>query len=312
LNLSSVCTALGKYAEALFPCQQALPIQEVLLGPEHPDLASCLNHLALIYRRLGRGAEAEATDQRFFALLRKVLPADHADLGPGPVSPDGITQAEPNLREALSTSPKSPEADGTHEVGLLNELGPGRGAEARPRPRKAPAGGERILGANHPAVGEILTWTAELYQRQGRQAEAETAGRRAVAVREKALGPYHPDVALSLCVLGEACRDQGKHDEAESLFRRSLAVLEAALGPDHPEVVRPLSAWGRLHVARGYPAEAEPLLRRALAIRERVLGPQHPETAESRQEYAGLLRATGRAAEAVEVEAAARPAPQGH
>jgi tetratricopeptide (TPR) repeat protein len=48
-----------RYTEAESLYQRALAISEKALGPEHPGTAATLNNLAVLYRELGRQAEAE-------------------------------------------------------------------------------------------------------------------------------------------------------------------------------------------------------------------------------------------------------------
>jgi CHAT domain-containing protein len=48
----------GRYAEAIPLAEQALAIREQALGPEHPDVATSLNNLALLYAALNRPDQA--------------------------------------------------------------------------------------------------------------------------------------------------------------------------------------------------------------------------------------------------------------
>ena len=51
--------AQGKYAEAEPLFKRALAIREKALGKDHPDVATSLNNLALLYDSQGKYAEAE-------------------------------------------------------------------------------------------------------------------------------------------------------------------------------------------------------------------------------------------------------------
>ncbi len=51
-------------------------IREKALGPEHPDLATDLNNLALLYYVHGKYAQAEPLYQRVLAILEKALGPD--------------------------------------------------------------------------------------------------------------------------------------------------------------------------------------------------------------------------------------------
>ncbi len=53
-NLAGLYYAQGRYAEAEPLHRRALAIREVALGPEHPDVGTALNGLALVLRRPGQ------------------------------------------------------------------------------------------------------------------------------------------------------------------------------------------------------------------------------------------------------------------
>src|SRR5437762_2503404 len=58
----------------------ALQIYEKQLGPQHADVASVLNNLAVFYTNEKRYAEAEKTHLRALGIREKVLPPTHSDI----------------------------------------------------------------------------------------------------------------------------------------------------------------------------------------------------------------------------------------
>jgi tetratricopeptide (TPR) repeat protein len=54
-----------------------LGIREKALGPDHPDMATSLNNLAMLYRTKGNYAEAEVLLKRALAIKKKALGPDH-------------------------------------------------------------------------------------------------------------------------------------------------------------------------------------------------------------------------------------------
>src|SRR5947209_14352606 len=58
----------GRYADAISVAQQVLAIGEKALGRDHPDVATLLNNLALLYVSQGRYADAEPLYQRGLAI----------------------------------------------------------------------------------------------------------------------------------------------------------------------------------------------------------------------------------------------------
>ncbi len=73
-------TAQGKYAEAEPLYQRALAIREKALGPEHPNVATSLNNLAVLYHTQGRYTEAEPLYQRALAIHERVLGPEHPNV----------------------------------------------------------------------------------------------------------------------------------------------------------------------------------------------------------------------------------------
>lgn len=67
----------GKYAEATEVAKQSLAIAEQQFGPNHHQVGTALNNLALLYNAQGRYAEAEPLHKRDLSITEKAL-------GPGP------------------------------------------------------------------------------------------------------------------------------------------------------------------------------------------------------------------------------------
>jgi tetratricopeptide (TPR) repeat protein len=70
----------GKFVEAIPLAQQALAIRERTLGPNHPDVATSLTNLALLYASQRRYAEAEPLYRRALAIRAKVQASADATL----------------------------------------------------------------------------------------------------------------------------------------------------------------------------------------------------------------------------------------
>ncbi|GAG19798.1 unnamed protein product, partial [marine sediment metagenome] len=138
------------------------------LGPEHPDTATSLDNLAMLYWHQGRYEEAEPFYKRALAIHEKVSGAEHPDTA--------------NSLNNLAT--------------LYGDQG--RYEEAEPFYKRALAIHEKVSGAEHPDTANSLNNLATLYGDQGRYEEAEPFYKRALAIREKVLGAEHPSTATSL------------------------------------------------------------------------------------------------------------------
>jgi tetratricopeptide (TPR) repeat protein len=65
-----------RYLEAELIAQRALAIQEQALGSEHPDVATTLHRLGLIYSGMGKYELSETFSKRALAIRQKVLGPD--------------------------------------------------------------------------------------------------------------------------------------------------------------------------------------------------------------------------------------------
>ena len=77
-NQYKALNAQGRYAEAERFAQKALELGEEKYGPEHPNVGTLLNNLALLYQRQGRYADAEPLYKRALAIVEKARGPDHA------------------------------------------------------------------------------------------------------------------------------------------------------------------------------------------------------------------------------------------
>ncbi|MEA5542963.1 tetratricopeptide repeat protein, partial [Limnoraphis robusta Tam1] len=67
----------GKYNEAIPLAKRVLEMYQKLLGDEHPDVATSLSNLALLYREQGRYTEAEPLYKQALEMFQKLLGTEH-------------------------------------------------------------------------------------------------------------------------------------------------------------------------------------------------------------------------------------------
>ncbi len=67
----------GKYDRAVVVAKIALEVAEKNVGSNHPDVATSLNNLALLYKTQGQYAPAEPLYKRALAINEKALGPDH-------------------------------------------------------------------------------------------------------------------------------------------------------------------------------------------------------------------------------------------
>ncbi len=253
----------GKYAEAIPLALEALRIQELVLGPDHPDVATSLNNLAGLYQAMSVHGQAEPLFQRALKIIEAKLGPDH-----------------PSVAVCLNN------------LALLYD-NIGAYGKAEPLYQRALKIHEAKLGPDHPDVATTLNNLASLYENMGAYGKAEPLYQRALKIREAKLGPEHPDVAQSLNNLASLYENMGAYGKAEPLYQRALKIYEVRLGPDHPDVAVCLANLARLYQAMGVYSFAEPLLQRTLKILEAKLGPDHPDVATSLNDLALLYDKLG-------------------
>lgn len=295
----------GKYTTALPLAERALAIREKILGKLHPDVATSLNNLGLLYDAQGNYQQAELLYLRSLAIIEKLLGKEHRNVATSLnnlatlyQAQGKYSQAEPLLQRSLGILEKILGNEHRDVATILNSLAlmydaQGKYLQAEPLYLRALAIYEKLLGKEHPSVANSLNNLATLYQAQGKYQQAEPLYQRALSIYEKALGKEHPDVALSLSNLAALYQAQGKYQQAEPLFQRSLAIREKLLGNEHPDVSTSLNNLAGLYQEQGKYQQAEPLFQRALAIREKVLGKEHPSVATTLNNLAALYRLQG-------------------
>jgi tetratricopeptide (TPR) repeat protein len=309
---------LARYGDAEPLFEQSLAIRKKALGPEHPDVAASLNHLALLYDAQGLYAKAEPLYQQSLAIRKKALGPEHPDVAQSLnnlallYEAQGLyAKAEPLYQQSLAIwrkafGPEHPEvATGLNNLAGLYDA-QGLYAKAEPLYQQSLAIRKKALGLEHPDVAQSLNNLAELYRSQDLYAKAEPLYQQSLAIWKKALGSEHRSVATSLNNLALLYRAQGLYAKAEPLFQRSLAIRKKALGPEHREVAQSLNNLALLYDAQGFYAKAEPLYQQSLAIWKKALGREHPDVATGLENYATLLTHLKRDKEAADLRAQAK------
>ena len=73
-NLGMLYVDQGQYEKAEPLCKRALAVTEKVLGPDHAGVAVLLKNMAEVYRKTGRGQEAENFDKRAAAITANKMP----------------------------------------------------------------------------------------------------------------------------------------------------------------------------------------------------------------------------------------------
>ncbi|MGF1937439.1 MAG: tetratricopeptide repeat protein [Nostoc sp. ChiQUE02] len=154
---------LYKLAEPWY--EECVNVYKGLFDGDHPDVATSLNNLALLYYSQGRYSEAEPLYSDALAMTKRLFDGDHPDV-----------------------------ATSLNNLALLY-YSQGRYSEAEPLYSDALAMRKRLFDGDHPNVATSLNNLALLYKSQGRYSEAEPLYSDALAMCDRILGVNHPTTA---------------------------------------------------------------------------------------------------------------------
>lgn len=267
VGLGDLLQQQGRYRDAEPVLIEAIDIAEQAFGPDHLEVATPLNNLAVCYKYLARYLDAGPLYQRALLITERAL---------GPGHPDVATIY--------------------HNLGGL-EHAARNWSRGEPFARKSVRIRTRALGSHHPDVAADLTALAALLDQQEKYVEAERLYRRALAIVERAHGPESHPVAVNLNNLAAVRQARGDVNDAERMYRRAIEIETAVLGARHPKVGFSLNNLAVL-LKSTEPEEAASLFRRALAIFRGALGANHPNVGVCLENYSSVLRTLGQRKEA--------------
>jgi tetratricopeptide (TPR) repeat protein len=196
--------SLGEQPKAELHLREAVKLDGMVYGPNHPATLNAENALAAVLGESGHTAEAEA-------LLRRNLGVSRSALGP---------RAETTLETA-------------GQLGVLFHK-QGRFSEAEPLLRQTLENRRRVLRAGHPDTLRSVRSLCRLCVDRGRFSEAEALADEYERGIRCAWGQKHPENVNALANRGLICILQGRAADAEPFYRRAEAEARRILGPDHP------------------------------------------------------------------------------
>ena len=247
-NLAVSLCNLGRYAEARPICATALGLARELHGPEHRDVASCLDTRGWIHMGQGRYDEAEQAYRDSLTMSRHLWGDEHLQ----------VATTAANFGELLQRKGDFKAAEGLFLESLAVQ--------------------QKLLGPDHPDVAATLVGMAHVQEQRGEYARAAESIRKALEIQKRLYGRNHAYVAYTLAGLGVVLQHLGDYVGAEAAFRESLAVRRNIFGDDDPITAHGMSNLSALLEKIGRLDEAESLLVGAIPILRHGLGAAHPNT----------------------------------
>jgi CHAT domain-containing protein/Tfp pilus assembly protein PilF len=253
----------GKAKEALTPMLESLHLCKGLQGEKHPEYATRLAHLALLYQAMGEYPKALPLLQQALRLCKEVLGEKH-----------------PEYANSLNNLAWLYQAMGEHKKAL-------------PLVQQVLRIGKEALGENHPDYASSLTNLAMLHQEMGEHPKALPLFQQAMHLFKEVFGEKHRIYARSLSNLASLYRAMGEHHQALPLLQQALRLHKEVQGEKHPQYASSLNDLALLYQAMGEYPKALPLLQQALRLCKEVLGEKHRDYATSLSNLGVLYQAMG-------------------
>jgi tetratricopeptide (TPR) repeat protein len=287
-SIASLCRDyLSEFELAMYFFENVLAIKVKALGPNHQDVGSTYNNMAIVLRNQGKNAEAMVYYKKALAIRINALGPNHHDVG----------ATFNNMAVVLRSQGKNTEAMAYYDKALaikIKTLGPdnqsvgttynnmaivfqnlGKNAEAMVYYEKALEITIKALGPNHQDVGATYNNMAMVLRSQGKDAGAIAYYKEALTIRIKALGPNHQDVGSTYNNLASVLQNQGKNTEAMAYYEKAVAIAIKALGPNHQDVGATYNNMAGVLKNQGKITLAMAYYDKALAIQIEALGPNH-------------------------------------
>jgi CHAT domain-containing protein len=284
----------GKYCEAVPMAEQCLRLREEILGENHPDYATSLNILGMLYQGMGEYAKAEPLLVQALQIRKKALGVAHPDYAESLNNLAGLYHdmaeygnAEPLLIQARDVARSALGETHSRYAMTLNNLAGlyesmGDYGKAEPLYLEAREVLKKVVGESHPAYALSLNNVAGLYKSVGEYAKAEPLYVQAGDIWRRVLGETHPHYAASLANLADLYTSMGEYPKAEPLYLQAIDIIKKVQGDMHPHYAASLAGLADLYRYMDEYAKAEPLYLQSLDILKKVQGDMHPG-------YAGVL-----------------------
>ncbi len=292
------------YDEAREIATEALELHGRQKGPDHPDVATSLNHLALIDKHHDpQRAEllllqAESIQRHAFLHPHAQLALTLINLGNLMSEAGRLEDAEKRFQEAAAIQEEvytGPHPRRATTLDLLAGVQAGRGDldGAIARRRDVLAMRQEMFGADHVETARSFNNLAKLVAAGGGFDEALGLYQRGLEIVRKRFGETHRHVAVLLNNQGEIHAAKGTEGDAERLFQQALTILRRTVASDSRLLVAVLSNLGSVQRRLGHQAAANDAITEALRIAEKRWSADNVRTAELETVYAALLNDRG-------------------
>ena len=268
--------AIYDFQKSLRYHQRALGIYKILYNDNHPNIATALNNIGVIYQKKGELKDSFVYLQQALKMRQKIYQGNHADIATS-LNDIGIYYKEKrDLENALTNLSQALKMrqilyrDAHPELAMsLNNLGIiYKEKEDIPNAsnylKQALEMWKVIYGSDHPDIATSLNNVGICYQEEKRFETAIDFLTQALEMRKKLYQGNHPDIADSLNNLGLCLQESGNIERALSHLKLALAMRQSIYSGNHPEIADSLK-----NIAMCYQHEGN--LENGISFQERSL-----------------------------------------
>lgn len=284
-QLARVYFQQEKLAEAEAYLQRVLRARAPVLGVDHPDVAVCLNGLAMV--RMGRGQfdEALALIERAQSIYEKREPEGLAlaDVLDNLVI---IANVQERYEQAISIAQRSLDIRmrilGDDHMGLVENLSSlatlhlmvEQPNQAEPLLLHALTIYQNAEAPEDLVLDLVLTDLATITMERAQYWQAKMYLEQSCAIRTRVLGDGSPDLAEVLDRLASIAIAEEEWEEAETLYQQALSIYQSMPGGEQ-QALECLEQIAAVLVRLEKYEDAQVALQRILSVREQELGKGH-------------------------------------
>ena len=292
----------GRPEEALPYALRALAIREKVLGPDHREVARCLQLVASVFfvlnkprdgiplleRALSIYENAHATGDKDYAFALQNLAFLQYYQG-------NFTKAEGLYTRAVSLMKRilpSNDPDLSYPLTFLavNYWSLGLYTEAEEPLKEALRNCQEVYGMESARTAIRLGNLSQHYEMQGNMAEADFYGTRSHAMLWRVLRPDDPILGRACLGFGSSLKAQGRYSEAIDTLKKAIKLLRAT----DPRTAWAIRLIGECHFAQGNYAAAEKDYLQSLAVNPSISDDETRCLDEASIDLARVFLRTGR------------------
>ena len=304
-NLGNICRMHCEFEGAKTYFQYSLTFKLQELGPEHVNVATSYNDLALIYQDLGDFERAKEYQQRALDIQVDKLGPEHVNVAKSYNDLALIYQDLGDFERAKEYQQRALDIQvdklGPEDVDVATSYNNLASIyhdlcdfeQAKRYQQRALDIQVDKLGPEHVNVATSYNNLASIYHDLGDFEQAKRYQQRALDIKLDKLGPEHVDVATSYNDLALIYHDLGDFEQAKEYLQRALDIDLDKLGPEHVNVATSYSNLALIYQDLGHFEQAKEYQQRALDIELDKLGPEHVDVACSYNNLASIYQHLG-------------------